>query len=133
MTTLYEKIGRRYVPVFERWHTAYDEDQMKLGTFRLTYCYTEGGRRYEYDVTPATAAFKAAAMIAKNAMVEAMKEASRVKPSGTHPFTKRQLKILERFRSEMEAAGGLLPNVWAHAHPYEIAEAGIKAVEDYKP
>lgn len=133
MTTLYEKIGRRYIPVFERWHTSCDEDQMKLGTFRLTYCYTAGGRRYEYDVTPATAAFKAAAMVAKDAMVEAMRESARPNPSGAIPFTKKQKEIIERFRQEMSAAGGLLPNIWQHADPYEIAEAAIKAVENYKP
>lgn len=132
MTTLYEKRGRKYVPVAAYW--AEGRDKMKVGEFRLTYCYTDGGRRYEYDVTPATAPFVAAAMIAKVAMEDAIRERVIAKEHIKNvPYTKKQLEILERFRKEMSDAGGLLPNWWDHASSYEISEAAIKAVQEYRP
>ena len=132
MTTLYEKRGRKYVPVAAHW--ADERDKMKVGEFRLTYCYTDGGRRYEYNVTPATASFVAAALIARHAMEEAIRE--RVVATNhinKVPYTKKELEILKRFRKEMADAGGLLPNWWQHTSAYEISEAAIKAVQEYRP
>lgn len=132
MTTLYEKRGRKYVPVQDRWDDG--RDCMKVGQFRLTYCYSEGGRRYEYEVTPATASFVAAATVAREAMEDAIRQ--RV-ISTEHiknvPYTKKQLAILKRFRKEMSDAGGLWPNWWQHTSSYELSEAAIKAVQEYKP
>lgn len=132
MKTLYEKRGRKYVPVQDRWDDG--RDCMKVGQFRLTYCYSEGGRRYEYEVTPATASFVAAATVAREAMEDAIRQ--RV-ISTEHiknvPYTKKQLAILKRFRKEMSDAGGLLPNWWQHTSAYELSEAAIKAVQEFKP
>lgn len=133
MTTLYEKIGRRYVPVSERWHRSCDEDQMKVGTFRLTYCYTDGGRRYEYDVTPVTASWIAAAMIAKEAIEQAITEAASAKPSEPRAYTKKQQQIIKKYRAEMAAAGGNFPNWWSVGSARDISEAAIKALENYRP
>lgn len=132
MTTLYKKRGRRYIPVQERWYES-DEDRMTVGTFRLTYCYTKGGRRYQYEVTPATATWAAAAMIARDVMVEAMKKRAVATPSDPVPYTKKQQQIIKRFRKEMSDAGGLLPSYWQHASPFDIADAAIKALEEWKP
>ena len=52
---LYKKAGRKYVPVVGTWYEDRCTDQMKVGTFRLVYCYSDGERRYEYEVTPAKA------------------------------------------------------------------------------
>ena len=132
MTTLYEKRGRKYVPVAERW---YDGDQMTVGQFRLTYCYSGGGKRYEYNVTPDTAVFVAAAMIAREAMEHAISEAKAAQPNnaGAKPYTKKQLKILERFSKEMTDAGGLFPDWWAHTSAWDLSEAAIKAVCEFRP
>lgn len=134
MTTLYEKRGRKYVPYSMAWHYDRNGDQMKVGEFRLTYCHTGGGRKYDYSVTPATAPFVAAAMIAREAMEQAIREkivaTNHIK---TQPYTKKQLAIIERFRKEMSDAGGLLPTWWDHASAYEISEAAIKAVQEYRP
>jgi len=133
MTTLYEKRGRKYVPVIERW---YECDQLNVGQFRLTYCYAEGGRRYEYNVTPDTAGFVAAAMIAREAMEQAISEvkASRpVIPANAKPYTKKQREILKRFRTEMAAAGGLFPDWWVNTSAWDISEAAIKAVREFRP
>lgn len=132
MTTLYEKRGRRYIPVQDRWEY-YSGDHMAVGTFRLTYCYTEGGRRYQYEVTPATATWAAAAMIARDVMVDAMKKRAVAVPSDPVPYTKKQQAIIKRFRKEMSDSGGLLPSFWQHASPFDIADAAIKALEEWKP
>ena len=132
MTTLYEKRGRKYVPVAAHW--ADERDKMKVGQFRLTYCYTDGARRYEYNVTPATAPFVAAALIARHAMEDAIRQRVIAKEHIKNvPYTKKQLAILKRFRKEMSDAGGLLPNWWDHASSYDISEAAIKAVQEYRP
>ena len=132
MTTLYEKRGRRYVPVQERWPDSH-EDQMAVGTFRLMYCYAGGGCRYQYEVTPATAPWAAAAMIARDVMVKAMQERAVATHSDPVPYTKKQQQIIKRFRKEMADAGGLLPSYWRHASPFDIADAAIKALEEWKP
>lgn len=132
MTTLYEKLGRRYIPVYERWQDAH-EDQMAVGTFRLTYCYEEGGRRYQYEVTPATATWAAAAMIARDVMVKAMQDRAVATPAGRVEYTKKQLAIIERYRAEMAEAGGNLPKWWNVSSPWDIADAAIKAMEEWKP
>ncbi len=134
MTTLYEKRGRKYVPYSLVWHYERDQDQMKVGEFRLTYCYSNGGRKYDYAVTPATAPFVAAAMVAREAMEQAIRDkivaTNHIK---SRPYTKKQLAIIERFRKEMSDAGGFLPTWWENASVYEISEAAIKAVQEYKP
>jgi hypothetical protein len=132
MTTLYEKRGRKYVPVGDRWYAG---DQMQVGQFRLTYCYSGGGRRYEYNVTPDTAGFVAAAMIAREAIERAISEAKAAQPNtaGAKPYTKKQREILERFRKEMTEAGGLFPDWWVNTSAWDISEAAIKAVREFKP
>lgn len=129
--TLYRKVGRKYFPAEARWE---DKDRLAVGEFRLTYCYATGGRRYEYNVLPATAPWVAAAMIARHAMEEAIKAKAVAKPhGGVTPYTKRQQEIIQRFRTEMSEAGGLMPEWWDHASAYELSQAAIKAVEEYKP
>lgn len=134
MTTLYEKRGRKYVPYSLAWHYERDQDQMKVGEFRLTYCYSNGGRKYEYSVTPATAPFVAAAMVAREAMEQAIRDkvvaTNHIK---SQPYTKKQLAIIERFRKEMVAAGGLLPFWWENTSARDLSAAAIKAVQEYKP
>ena len=131
MTALYEKRGRRYVPVQDVLCDT--RDYMQVGTFRLTYAYEAGGRRYEYKVTPATASWAAAAMIARDVMVAAMQEAAIATPAWPVKYTQKQLDIIERYRKEMADAGGNLPGWWNVAHPWSIADAAIEALEEWKP
>lgn len=128
--TLYKKVGRKYLPVAARWYEDHNADEMKAGTFRLTYAYKDGGQRYEYDVTPATAPTVAAMMIAKNAMCDAIHEASKMRPSGNVPYTKKQQALIAKFREDM---GGMMPTHWTANTSYEIANAAIKAVFEFKP
>ena len=134
MTTLYEKRGRKYAPYSLAWHYERDQDQMKVGEFRLTYCYSNGGRKYDYAVTPATAPFVAAAMVAREAMEQAIRDkvvaTNHIK---SQPYTKKQLAIIERFRKEMSDAGGLLPTWWENTSARDLSVAAIKAVQEYRP
>ena len=108
-------------------------DLMKPGSFRLIHAYSDGGRRYEYDVAPDTAGFVAAASIARVAMEEAIKQRANAKPMGVSMYTKKQLAVLEECREKMIAVGALLPTHWMHASAHEISEAAIEAVRSYKP
>jgi hypothetical protein len=126
--TLYKKVGRKYVPFISQWHDAH-LDQMKVGTFRLTYAYSDGGR-YEYDVTPATAPMVAAMMVARQAMENAIGEAVKMRLNTANPYTKKQLEIIEQFRKDM---GDMYPSWWTESSKYDISEAAMKAVLDYKP
>ena len=129
--TLYRKFGRRYVPALNS--RTYERDTMHVNTWRMVYAYSEGGRRYEYEVKPDNASFKAAAMIAKQAMVDAIINASKatLDVENGRPFTQKQKRIIKRFRAEMAAAGGLLPVWWVHTSAEDVANAAIKAVEDW--
>lgn len=106
---------------------------MRVGSFRLTYCYTDGGRRYEYEVTPATASWVAAAMIAKVAIEDAIRAKAAANPHASIAYTKKQQEIIKRFRKEMSEVGGLLPEWWEHTSVYDLSQAAIKAVEEYRP
>lgn len=128
--TLYEKRGRKYVPVQARWYEEHNSENMPVGTFRLIYAYCDGARRYEYDVTPATAPAVAAMMIAKKAMEEAIVQAGKMRPNTRFEYTKRQRAAIARFREEM---GVMFPSYWSDNMPNEIADAAIKAVLEFKP
>lgn len=103
---------------------------MQVGTFRLTYCYKDGGRRYEYDVTPATAPVAAAMAIAKVAIEDAIRKAAVMRPNTSTAYTKKQLAVIDQFRRDM---GGMYPSWWTENSAYEIADAAIKAVLEYRP
>ncbi len=126
MTTLYTKAGRRY----RVWGHAesFDSHIMQAGQFVLVHCPEDGSRRYRYGVTPDNAAFVAASAVAMKAMTEAMCRRAVATPGQPVPYTKKQLAIIERFRAEMSAAGGLLPDFWQHASAEQIAQAGVDAV-----
>jgi len=128
MKTLYEKVGRKYVPVALEW----DRETLKCGQFRMHYAYGDGAGMYFYDVTPDTAGFVAAAMIAHKAMEQAIRDVAPATHKAT-PYTKKQLAIIKRFRAEMIEAGGLLPDWWEYTSSWDIAKAGIDAVRNFKP
>lgn len=129
METLYKKVGRKYVPV----RIEFDRDTLPAGCFRLHYAYENGAGMYFYDVKPDTAGFVAASMIAHKAMEQAIRDAAPAKHTALKRYTKKQLAIIKRYRAEMVEAGGLLPDWWMHTSPWDIADAGINAVKNFKP
>jgi len=128
--TLYKKVGRKYVPVQALWYEDRVTDRMKVGTFRLSYAYSNGGTRYEYDVTPATAPTVAAMMIARVAMEECIKEKSTMYPVTSLKYTKKQLEVIEKFKKDMDS---MHPIWWTERSSYEISQAAMNAVKDFTP
>lgn len=130
-TPLYKKQGRKYVPVAAQWYEDHQTDQMAAGTFRMVYAHKDGCRRYEYEVTPATAPAVAAMMIARVAIEQALTDMGRMRPMGTiTPYTKKQLELIAKFRQDM---GGMYPSHWMENSAHEISEAAIKAVLEFRP
>jgi hypothetical protein len=130
---LFIKKGRRYVPYGNAGSWYDDRDVMKIGEFRLTYCADEGHYRARYDVTPDTAAFVAAAMIAQHEMEKAITETIIAKPSlEGQPYTDEQKQIVEKFRHDMAATGALVPHYWLHRSAAEVAKAGVDAVVQFE-
>jgi hypothetical protein len=117
----YEKVGRKYVPVAE-----YDSDYLdafpKGST--LVICHP-GGQSRRYNIDPDYAALIAAGRVAEDAMIQAMHKASELKPAKT-PITLAQQrawkKLAREFGDELATLNG--------ASSYDIAQAGLKALED---
>ena len=128
--TVYKKVGRKYVPIAVRWYEDARMDQMPVGTFRLLYAYSDGGRRYEYDVIPATAPVVAAMTIARAAMEEAIRDACKMRPSTPQSYTKKQQALIAKFREDM---GGMMPSWWTENSSYVISERAMQAVMEYRP
>jgi hypothetical protein len=129
---LFVKRGRRYHPWGNGDHWDMDKDAMPIGSFRLIYCPAPGHYRYRYDVSPDSAAWVAAAMVAEHAMQEAM--ASRVVASPPpQAYTPRQQQLVDQFRRDMAAEGALTPIWWTHGSPAEVAQAGVNAVKQFSP
>lgn len=117
----YEKVGRKYVPVAE-----YDSDltdSFGKGS-HLVICYP-GGQSRRYNIDPDYAALIAAARVAEDAMMQAMQKASELKPTQT-PVTPAQhqawKQLARAFGTELCTLNG--------ASSWEIAQAGLKALED---
>lgn len=134
--TLYRKVQKGKRHVYEVAYSAQSWDMpdlMKPGTFRLVHAYKDGGRRYEYEVQPDTAAFVAAASIARIAMEEAIAKAPQMKPMGAMHYTRKQQAVLADCRAQMAACGAFLPTHWHANSAKEISQAAIDAVRNYKP
>lgn len=129
---LYRKVGRRYEPAYNV-RDAWDKDLMPVGTWRMTYAYAEGGRRYEYGVTPDTASFEAACLLARDAMERAISEAVQSRPQlGNTPYTRRQLAALEDCRQRLAEVGVAMPTWWQHSSAREISQAALEAVRGWR-
>lgn len=130
---LYKKQGRKYVPVYDVARD-YDSDYMQVNTWRMVYAYDNGARRYEYDVQPDTASFKAACMLAEQAMLKKIEEAVACVPSGHQPkqYTKKQLDLLAKFRQDMRNAGGFVPDWWQYCSASDLVKAAMQAMCSYE-
>ena len=122
MTTkiYYEKVGRRYRPVYE-----YDQglmDAMPKGT-HLVMVYP-GGQSTRYNIDPAYAPMIAAGRVAEDRMCEAMRKASEMRPART-PITPAQQrawrKLAKEFGDDLATLNG--------PSNRDIAEAGLKAMQ----
>ena len=120
--TWFRKVGRRYVPIVEA--EKYDYVTMPAEGFTLTH-RREGETRWEYAVRPDNAGFVAAAMVARTAMEEAIRQAATYRPSAPVPYTKKQLACIEQFKRDM---GMVTPIWWQQTSAREIVQAGLDAI-----
>lgn len=116
----YEKVGRRYHPVAE-----YDNDL--LDSFprgnHLVMCYPGGSSR-RFNVEPNYAAMIAAGRVAEDALSEAIRKASELRPQ-KNPITPGQKKAWEKLAKEF---GDELATLQINS-ARDIAEAGVKAMQ----
>jgi predicted outer membrane protein len=130
---LYKKIGKRYIPTFNV-ERSYDNDLMKPGTFRLTYCYTDCGRRYNYDVTPDTASFVAAAEMFRYEMEQAVLEASKAVEQQDKDYSKRytkeQKQVIAQCRDLLDKSGVTTPLWWQHRSGWDMSKHIIERMKD---
>ena len=116
----YEKRGRRYHPVSE-----YDNDL--LDSFprgnHLVMCYPGGSSR-RFNVEPNYAAMIAAGRVAEDALSEAIRKASELRPQ-KNPITPGQKKAWEKLAKEF---GDELATLQINS-ARDIAEAGVKAMQ----
>ena len=116
---LYEKVGRRYVPVAEN----YDDHYTFPKGNHLVMCYP-GGESRQYNIDPNYAALIAASRVAEDAMCRALHKASEMRPART-PITPAQQrawkKLAKEFGDELCTLNG--------ASLHDIAEAGVRALQ----
>ena len=117
---LYEKVGRRYVPVAEN----YDEHYTFPKGNHLVMCYP-GGESRQFNIDPNYAALIAASRVAEDAMCKALNKASELRPART-PITPAQQrawkKLAKEFGDELCTLNG--------ASIHDIAEAGVRALQE---
>lgn len=117
----YKKVGRRYVPVHE-----YDSDLLNStpkGT-HLIMCYP-GGQSTRYNINPNYAVMIAAGRVAEDAMSDAIRKASELRPQKT-PITVGQQKAWKKLAKEFGTDLATLQINSAR----DIAEAGLKAMQE---
>ena len=116
----YEKVGRRYKPVYE-----YDQtlmDSMPKGAHLV--CVYPGGRSTRYRVDIAYAPMIAAGRVAEDQMSEAVRKASEMRPRRKE-LTVEQQRAWTRLNKVM---GDDVYTIEV-ASAREIAEAGLKAMQ----
>jgi hypothetical protein len=117
----YEKIGRRYRPVYE--YDDYLIDALPKGT-HVIMCYP-GGESRRYNIDAAYAPMIAAGRVAEDAISRAIHEASEAQPK-QRPITERQRAAWE----EMKAAFGDEFYSIQFASTRDLAEAGVQAMQE---
>jgi hypothetical protein len=116
----YEKVGRRYVPISE-----YDSDLVDSfvkGT-HIVMCYP-GGQSRRYNIDPNYAAMIAAGRVAEDAICEAIRKASEMRPQRT-PITPGQSRAWKKLAREFGDELTTLSAGSARDH----AEAGVRAMQ----
>ena len=117
----YEKVGRKYVPVYE-----YDNDLLdsfSKGT-HLVMVYPGGSSR-RYNIDPNYAAMIAAGRIAEDAICEAISKQSELRPH-RKPITESQKAAWENLAREF---GEDLCTLYGSS-VHDCAEAGVKAMQE---
>jgi hypothetical protein len=116
----YKKQGRRYIPVSE-----YDNellDALPEGDHLVSVYPGGASRRYKID--PALAPMIAAGRYAEKAMIDAIHEASKLRPAKT-PLTDEQRTAWRNLIKSLGEEATMLTG----AAPFDIAQAGLQAMQ----
>jgi len=116
----YEKRGRRYVPVAEN---DYDMFEALPKGSHLVLCYP-GGKSTRYNINPNYAAMIAAGRVAEDAMSEAIRDASEMRPK-TRTLTPEQKAAWEHLIEVFGDDARMLH--WPSTR--DIAETAVKAMQ----
>ena len=118
----YEKVGRRYKPVYE-----YDSemlDALPKGT-HIVMCYP-GGKSIRYNIDPNYAAMIAAGRIAEDAITQSIQHSTELRP-----MNRAMDEDLQRRWKEFIAT---VPDhfrfMFTHGSARDAAEAGVKAMQE---
>lgn len=117
----YEKVGRRYKPVYE-----YDQtlmDSMPNGAHLV--CVYPGGRSTRYSINIAYAPMIAAGRVAEDKISEVIRKATDLRPR-TKPITKKQKEAWDNLVKEFGEDARMLE--WPSAR--EACEVAVKAMQD---
>ena len=117
----YEKVGRRYRPVYE-----YDQtlmDSMPKGAHLV--CVYPGGRSTRYRVDIAYAPMIAAGRVAEDKISEVIRKATDLRPRNK-PITKKQKEAWDNLVKEFGEDARMLE--WPSAR--EACEVAVKAMQD---
>jgi hypothetical protein len=117
----YEKVGRRYVPVYE-----YDQtlmDAFPKGS-HLVICYP-GGKSTRYNIDPNYAAMIAAGRVAEDVISETIRKATDLRPKSA-PLTKGQKAAWENLVKEFGEEARALE--WPSAR--EACESAVKVMQE---
>lgn len=117
----YEKVGRRYKPVYE-----YDQtlmDSMPKGAHLV--CVYPGGRSARYSINIAYAPMIAAGRVAEDKISEVIRKASDLRPRNK-PITKKQKEAWDNLVKEFGEDARMLE--WPSAR--EACEVAVKAMQD---
>ncbi len=119
----YEKVGRKYVPVYE-----YDQtlmDAFPKGT-HIVMSYP-GGQSRRYNIDPAFAPMIAAGRYAEDAISKRIMDISAMRPrEDRKPLTQKQIKAWEA----LAEAFGEERYALEYCSYREAAEAGVKAMQE---
>jgi hypothetical protein len=119
----YEKVGRRYKPVYE-----YDQELMDAfpkGT-HIVMCYPGGASR-RYNIDPNYAAMIAAGRVAEEAVSKRLMEAGEIRmQKGAVPLTESQRAAWDNLVREFGDSAKQLE--WPSCR--EVAEEGVKAMQE---
>jgi hypothetical protein len=126
--TLYRKKGRRYLPIGiheDARHTHYP-----MGASLVWARPDGGGVLTRYGIEPADAALLAASERVKDVMIDAMRNASYMRPTGAQgrrPLTEKQKRA---WKAYVAVAGEESSLILQGASLSDIAEAGINVLRE---
>jgi hypothetical protein len=119
MTTLYKKVGRKYEPVAEYSNEALDS--FPKGT-HIVMCYP-GGQSRRYNIDPAYGPMIAAGRVAEDAMCDALRKASELRPQRallTEGQRRAWRKLAKEFGDDLATLNASCAR--------DVAEAGVQSM-----